>query len=765
MKGQFIARLMIVATLLSVFFFACKKEDSVVLPVDLKVAKQSLEFKSEDTYQTVEVSSNYEWEAKSDADWCKVKIDKKILTVSVDTYINTEEDRYTTVTIKSSNGKEVKTATIDISQTKLEPASLVLNPGKAILECEGLVPTTVELISTVGHVAYSWEEGKPEWMNEPVIEGSIMTLTAQDNPTKDKRTTTLTITVGKAGNQATEKLEIEQSPNAPYVKIHPSNEIKLDYKGTPVNIDVYWNTENINFDQLLNGSFGYRMYNIKEITEQPSGLKTELLKRKKRSFEISATINPQITDREQGIAITATMNQGKPNKIEVFSMLKVTQSATPKAGFNIPEKNLLFAKSGGQETVAVNATVFNWKATCDADWITLEQTEKGELIVKAKANTQDENKTATINLTCGTSGNTATDEIKVVLAGMSTKIALSSQSIVLDAEGHEQIVKVLTDVKDWYVEGAPTWLTVKEDTDRGTLSLKASEASNPRSAALKIVAVIGGQKVEANLTVEQVKRYKIGDLYFIDGKPVGIVYNVYNGGSNGYVFSFKDNELLQQNYNVEKMPCWSVDMYASPLDQGVEEVMKTMEPCCLDPNDGRKNLEAVKKRSDKDLRGKTWQERYPALAWVDEFDQANGNKGRWYIPSKNELKTLVLYINGIYEGSDIVLPSDGNSEDPENRKKRDQAIEKLNEIIKKHGGNIFYRDLGIDGATIPGVTQMISSTEVGAQESGIGAVAVYLLRTIYPWWDQYHHASAITPREKVDTDLPTRCSIRPILRF
>ncbi|MDO4770843.1 BACON domain-containing protein [Porphyromonas sp.] len=764
MRKQFIAQLTIVATLLSILLFSCKKEEDVVLPVELRVAKQSLEFKSDDTEQTIEVSSNYEWEAKSDADWCKVKVEKKALTVSVDEYSNTEEDRYATVTIKSSNGKEIKTITVDISQAKQEPVSLILNPGKAILECEGLVPTTVELISTVGHVSFSWEGGKPEWMNEPVIEGSIMTLTAQDNPTKEKRTATLMVTVGKEGNQATEKLEIEQSPNAPYIKILPSNEIELDYRGTPVKIDVYWNTEYFDPDELLNGAWGYRMYNIEEITEQPSSLRSELLKTKKRSFKISADINPQTKERTQEVLLYAKMDQGKPNEISIFQKFRVIQVATPEAAFNISEKSLLFGKQGGEETVAVKPTIFNWEATCEASWITLEKTEKDELIVKAKPNTQGENKTATIKLSCGIPGNTATDEIKVTIAGRNTKITLSSEQVYLDAEGNEQIIKVLTDAKDWFVEGTPDWLTVKEDTAKGTLSLKASKAEATRTAALKVVAIIGNEKVEAALTVKQAKQYKLGDVYYIDGKAVGIVYHVYNNGSNGYVFSFEDNKLLDQGYDPTKMPCWSVGMYAGPRDQDADDAMKKMKPCCLDPNDGRNNLEAVKKRSAEDLRGKTWQQRYPALGWVEKFDQEKGNQG-WYIPAKNELKTLVLYVNGIHEGSDIVLPQDRDSEDPENAKKRNQAIEKLNEIIRSHGGNIFYRDIGIDGATITAVTRMISSTEAGAQESGLGSVGVYLLKTVYPWWDQYQHASAVTEREEHDIELPIRCSIRPILRF
>lgn len=763
MKKQFIAQLTLVATLLSVLLFSCKKDEVQPDPVKLEVKKLTLEFKAEDVAQKIEVSSNYKWEAKSDADWCKVTVEEKALTVAVDAYSDVEVDRYASITVKSANGNDVKTVTIDVTQTKKEPVILALNPGKVILECEGLVPSTVELVSNSGLFSFSWDGEKPEWMNDPTVENGVMTLTAQDNPTKEKRTATLLVTAGKDGDQATEKLEIEQSPNGPYVKIHPSNRVELDYLGTPVTIDVYWNTEYLYIDELLKGAWGAPIYQIEEITEQPTTLKAELLKRRKRSFKIWIDMNPMTEERTQRAFLSAVADKGKPNEVRATTEVKVVQLAAPVASFSIARKDILFGSKGGQKTIAVNASIPNWEATCDAAWVKLERSGN-DLIIKTDPNTDPANQTAVINLSCGLGANVGRERLDVVIAGVDSKIALSKSPIILDAEGTEQVVDVLTEAKDWFVEGAPEWLTVKEDVAKGSLSLKATKADAPREVNLKIVGTIGGKKAEHSFLVKQAKQYKLGDIYSIDGKEVGIVFYVYNGGTNGYVFSFEDNKLLEQNYEASKMPCWSIGMYADPRDEHADEIMKKMKPCCLDPNDGRNNLEAVKKRSEADLRGMTWQERYPALAWVDNFDQEKGNQG-WYIPAMNELKHLVLYVNGIYEGSGIILPQDKNSEDPENQKKRMEAMDKLNAIIKEHGGNPFYKDTGMDGVYFDAPTKMISSTELDAQQSGIGAVGVYLLKTIYPWWDQAQHASAITEEEISDINLATRCSIRPILRF
>lgn len=763
MKKQVITQLTIVATLMAMLFCSCKKED-ITPPVELKVSKQSLEFKADDTEQVMEVTSNFDWEAKSDADWCKVKVEKTALTVYAEAYTDTEMDRYATITIKSSNGRETKTKTVDIVQTKQEAAALVLNPGKAIIECEGLVPTSIEFIATVGHVSFAWEGGeKPEWMNDPVIDGNTITLTAQDNPTKQKRTTTLTVTVGKEGNQASETLEIEQTQNAPYIKIIPEKELVLDYSGTPATIDVYWNTENIDMKELLEGSWGYRPYQIEEITEQPTGLRGELLKRRKRSFKIWMELNPETTERSVTFGIYSKSDPGKADEISVYHRYKIRQEATPKASFNVVQKSFIFASKGGEETVEINASINNWTATSEASWLELKKDENGKLVMKASANTTSENKKAVVKLSCGTPSNNASAEILVTIAGTNTKLALSTNQINLDSEGTEQSLKVLSESKDWFVEGQPEWLTINTDTANGTISIKATKADATREATLKVISTAGGSKVEAELKVRQSKKYQVGEIYTIDGKAVGIVYYVYNNGSNGYVFSFEDNRMGEQNYDVSKIPCWSIGMYAGNREEAEDPILRDMQPCCLDQNDGRNNLEAVKKRNPADLRGKTWQERYPSMAWVDKFNEEHNNQG-WYIPSKNELKTLVLYLNGIYEGSDVVLP-DGSYEDPENSKKRAAALEEVNKIITANNGSIFYRDLGIDGCTLSGMTTIISSTEADARNSGLGYVGVYLLKTIYPWWDQWHHASAVDEYQINDLYLPIRSSIRPILRF
>lgn len=763
MKKQFVLQLVLFATLFGMLFASCEKDAPEVLAVDLKVAKQSLEFKSEDAEQKVDVTSNFEWTATTEASWCKLKVEKTALVVSVDDYDNLENDRYTTITIKSSNGKDTKTVSIDVTQKKQEPASLILNPGeKAILECEGVVPTTVEIISTVGHIKWAWEGEMPEWMNEPTLEGNILTLTAQDNPTKEKRTATIIITVGKEGNQATQKLEVEQSPNAPYIKVMPSNVVKLDYLGTPQIIEVYWNTENYNFEEILEGPWGNRRYEAEEIVEKPAALRAELLKRRKKVYKIWATLNPKTEEWSQEISLYAQSDLGKPGlEQRIYHKFVIKQEAAPIASFSLTQKSVIFGSKGGEETLPVTASISNWTASTEADWLAVER--KGEeLFIKAKPNAQNETKRAVIKLVCGTENNRAEEQVNVVIAGVGSKIVLSEDIVMLDAEGNEKVVKVLSQSKDWFVEGAPAWLTVKEDTQKGTISLKATKAEGNREADLKVISTAGGSKIELALKVKQGKQYKIGELYTINGKVVGIVYSVYNNGTNGYVFSLEDSKLGAQNFDATKVPCWSVGMYAG--DREDPDILKNMKPCCLDPNDGRNNLAAVKKRPAEDLRGMTWQERYPALAWVEKFDEERGNQG-WYIPAKNELNTLVAYINGVYEGSGVYMPKDGSEEDSENQKKRAAALEKVNEVIKANGGDIFYRDLGHEGAVLSGMTELMSSTEADKNDSGIGYVAIYIIKPIYPWWVQWRHASAVSEREISDISHGTRVSIRPIMRF
>ncbi len=136
-------------------------------------------------------------------------------------------------------------------------------------------------------------------------------------------------------------------------------------------------------------------------------------------------------------------------------------------------------------------------------------------------------------------------------------------------------------------------------------------------------AVTIDQEVEANHV------YAVGDYYPYKGFPVGIVFEVNNGGKNGKIFSVEQTGGFWRS-------------------RGYDSKAEAYEGTS-DASDGANNFEIIKKHSN-------WAMLYPAFAWC-----ASKGDG-WYLPAKDELRGVFnLYISDC-QGLDAKLKTIGGDE-------------------------------------------------------------------------------------------------------
>ena len=166
------------------------------------------------------------------------------------------------------------------------------------------------------------------------------------------------------------------------------------------------------------------------------------------------------------------------------------------------------------------------------------------------------------------------------------------------------------------------------------------------------------------LTIIQSKYYKVGDLYVVNGEPLGLVYEISDGGAHGKVVALKAHRDLNLWYRT-----------GLPYDEIHPEDPNNVGVIARSETDGQENMKAYKQIPD-------WKTHYPVAAYVSDLNDENGNPG-WYLPAIKEVQAMVGWIDG------EVLSPDGEAgqEPSEAMKEKRKAI---NQLIVDNGGNEFY---------------------------------------------------------------------------
>ncbi len=741
-KTNFLYALFIV--LITSLSVSCKDKDEAMPPVELDAGGVDvLNFNSADLGKQVTIKANYEWNAKmlipADSLWCKLKKKDNLLLVAPEANKSTKE-RSGKIVVECANGKDVKKIHIDVTQKKAEKAILLFDPERVLLTAEK-AGGEVNIITNVSPVVYKWVGEAPEWLEAPQLNENRLTLKASDNIIKANRAAKLLVICGTPENEVKDTLVIMQNANAPYIEfenISAGDTLWLDYKGTEVSFGVNYNVpelkNNLKFDHL----FGAPWFKVKEV-EKPASKALELIAVEKSFVVYTEEENYEMQPRHWFAKFyfdNTYTEKEEINQAEVYKKFIISQKGGPKATLSVDKKSIKTKKNGGTEEIAVSSNYENWTAVSGDSWC--HCTKKGDkLTITTDAYNGEKMRKTEVVLNCGGGKNIAKEILIVAQSGSKPGIVLETSEVVLNENGDEKTISVLTDLEDWGVNYTPDWHRISYNVEKGTITISAQKLEGgSRSVEVTVSGYAGSEEISVPLKISQNKNYKLGDLYMKEGKAVGIVYKIWDDGAHGLVFSLDQYDDLMNNGKR-----FSIDLYAgSPADP--EELQKN-KPVAFDFNDGRENMKAFKNREFTD--GKDWKYHYPAAAWVDEFDTEHGSIG-WYMPAANEVYDMFSFLDGFTYHAQGEIPS----------AEQKARHEDINRLIKDNGGKPFIYEVDYVTTFHPQLVYIMSSTEIMTD----GYPHFYTMNFGIAWLFSIHSQGDLGDA----TDLAMGC-IRPVLRF
>lgn len=230
-----------------------------------------------------------------------------------------------------------------------------------------------------------------------------------------------------------------------------------------------------------------------------------------------------------------------------------------------------------------------------------------------------------------------------------------------------------TDIKMYYNEGDGCWyglVTPNQRINNGTQLLDLvwdnlttlKHAHNGNSYAFTS-GEIKPLDITIRVTPDPNNVYKVADFYPHRGFPIGMVFQISNGGKNGKIVSLNEAKYA-----------WFVNRY--PND------------ATMDLYNGFINMRAVYVTDNNSFAN------HPAFAWVDGLngagttDYATTTTGVWYMPAKEELKALYAGFCG---------KSTANWDDRQRMPGYDEpeaeaARTTFNALLQSVGGDIFETD-------------------------------------------------------------------------
>ena len=338
---------------------------------------------SEGKNWTWEVSSNIEFkelEASSDADWCTVELSQattfsKKISLSVKVAKNeTVSERKAVVTVKSTKyGTETK---FTVTQQPFGP-NLAFTAGGAD-----------QTISPDGK-SWSWDlstnlkkddlaaSSTADWCTVELTgsdtKGISLSVKVAKNETVSERKAVVTVKSTKYGTSLS--FNVTQQAGTPTIRF-TGTEGKDQTVAAPAKVLKWTVQSNIHYNELkVSSNEGWCQVKLTDSNEAKDV----------KSYPMAITIAENSTDKQREAVVTISSE-----KYNVSKSFKITQSA---ATFKSSHASVGFDRDAGSRTVTISSNA-SWKAECDADWVTLEQTND-YLTVRVKATTIDRSATIT----------------------------------------------------------------------------------------------------------------------------------------------------------------------------------------------------------------------------------------------------------------------------------------------------------------------------------------------------------------------------------
>lgn len=685
--------LMILTGLWAGLMVGCKDEDETLPEPTLSIPVKALNLKALSSDTTFTITSNYDWTAtcpETDT-WCKLTKEKEKLHIALEVNLDTVA-RSTRITVTVEGGEAKKVDYIDVTQAAPDRSVVSLSTDKLSFETTA---GTKEVMVLTNAAEYTFQFAGDSLVNwcTPEKEGYTLKVSVTENVALEDRMAQLVVTAGTGKNLTSTTLDIIQLGQHPSLSLPDT--ITLPANNDPYPLEIVTNQSTWRFSTMF--------LNEKWVVCSKDENEENIL--------ILQGVGYDITENTGELEVYAGEGVN-----EVRKRVHVIKKASPVATISVDRANVTFMTAGGTMEVAVTASIDNWSFTppADADWLTIEK--KGNKLVMTAVAGEEELRETTVVLMVGGGDNLKTLPLTITQAGSKPFVGLSVTSVVLDEQGTEQSVIVSSNSGVWrpiIPAEASEWLHYRMEGNVLYLSAEPVE-SGSRSVEITVGAGETGEEAPVTLTVTQNKLYQVWDYYVLNGEKIGIVFAVSDGGLHGKVMALKANHEVNLIYSNLRD--------ASPL-------------VATNKDNGQENIRAMKEVAD-------WKQAYPAAAWVDDQNDANGKPG-WYMPAINELRTLdMMYSDGWEKTMD-------NEDAPENAV---ASRERLNQMITEAGGVPFV--FVSDGSEIQNALRYImSSTEERYQ-----GWPNYWARS--PWGDNQAFFREVYMGLPYDS-----ASIRPILAF
>lgn len=645
---------------------SCSKDDAAA-PATVNVGKNTLSFEAFATEaQTITVEANYDWTytVTGDTQICDVTREEGSNTLTVTPKTNYDNVAHTAqIVITAGDGSNSTTQTITVSQAANSDTYLYIlnaelsqsdNPIAVIQNNPDGGNTEYEInITTNNKLTVTYSDNKNaettslavdktstrvaiegcDWITYEVGEKqttdgtvTVLTLSCTYNEDLDNSRTAYLNLVSGAGTQnkvVEKRIGVTQMANKPTIIANVAEEglIATYDQSEPLTFSV---AANIEYTPGWSPNPGWATF--KEITEEGS---------EKSSRSFSVTVEPWYgtSDRE---ATLQFVPDNEDYKDDAMTIVKVIQKAAPKASISLNKNSVTFNNGEESSTKYVEVTTtFSSLTVTTADngtdetaaWLKASYDAVLGLALEVTGKTE-KTRSATVTLTCGGDGNEASAKLTVTQLGTEPSLVLDPESVQLDSQGTEVVVNVYTNQSPWEIleASAETAFTLTPDKETNTIKVSASTLD---VGYREHVYTIKAGELETKLTVFQRATYKVGDVYTVNGKPVGIVYQVDEQGMHGRAFS-----LTVHNINDLKMQATGAFVNTPPTSR----------------TNGQENQQIIMQEPD-------WENNCQVVKWVADLAEKDGVN--WYLPAIDELIDLVEYMTGIEFAVSEYVPNGG----------------------------------------------------------------------------------------------------------
>lgn len=633
---------------------SCSKDDAET-PATVNVGQSMITFKAFDKEAktiTVDASQDWTFEVTGDSQVCEVTREEGSNVLTITPKINYDNVAYTAqIVISAGEGSAKASQTITVTQEANADTYMIfqdseLNTDNPIVTVEndpdgGATLKEIRLVTNNKlSVVYSKNQGNPttqsleagtrasiedcDWITYEVSEEeteegtmTILTLSCTYNKdTKKSRTAFLEIVCGEGTKNTVlkKRLGITQMADTPTIIINaPEEGLVATYdQSKPLTFSV---ASNVKF--LYNWLPTPSWVTLTETTEEGSESNV-------RNFSLEFSEWTGLSDREVTLSFYAVDGGADVAAADV----KVIQTAAPQASITLNTTSVVFNNGEENNTKYVEAecsfstmdiTTKDLATEAEADWLTLDYDASVKAISVKVKGTTEKTRSAEVKLYCGGNGNEASAALTVTQLGTEATLLLDPENVALDSKGTAQVVSVLTNQADWSVVDATatTDFTISVDKKKKTITVSGTPLD---AGTREHVYTVKAGDLEKKLTVSQRTAYKVGDPYMVNGKPVGIVYQVDEAGMHGKAFALTTYNGWDKFFCYTGQSGFTMNESNAPLSR----------------TDGLANQEQIKSIPN-------WEESFLMTKWTVDLGQAQGVN--WYVPSIEELKVMIEYMS------------------------------------------------------------------------------------------------------------------------